>query len=152
MKGWMQTWIVHMRAPFRLRRDLGAWPFLAVQLIVGGNVLASLVHPLMIGWLIAAFIAETPLWTTQAAAAVFAAAVIGGYATSVVIGTAGLFRRGLSTHAWVLLLVPVHWLLLSLAAWRALYQLVRDPYLWEKTEHGLARTSRAKPLGEAGLP
>jgi cellulose synthase/poly-beta-1,6-N-acetylglucosamine synthase-like glycosyltransferase len=152
MKGWMQTWIVHMRAPFRLRRDLGVWSFLAVQLIVGGNVLASLVHPLMIGWLIAAFIAETPLWTTQAAAAVFAAAVIGGYATSVVIGTAGLFRRGLSTHAWVLLLVPVHWLLLSLAAWRALYQLIRDPYLWEKTEHGLARTSRAKPLGNAGLP
>jgi hypothetical protein len=23
------------------------------------------------------------------------------------------------------------------AAYRALYQLVRDPYLWEKTEHGL---------------
>jgi hypothetical protein len=32
--------------------------------------------------------------------------------------------------------------LLSLAAWRALFQLLRDPYRWEKTEHGLARTSR----------
>ena len=146
MKGWMQTWLVHMREPRRLRRELGVWPFLAVQLIVGGNVLASLVHPLMIGWLIAAFIVETPLWTTQAAAAVFAAAIIGGYATSVVIGAAGLVRRGLATHTWVLLLVPVHWLLLSLAAWRALYQLIRDPYLWEKTEHGLARTSRVKPF------
>jgi len=39
-------------------------------------------------------------------------------------------------------LVPLHWLLLSLAAWRALYQLMRDPQRWEKTEHGLARTSR----------
>jgi hypothetical protein len=38
--------------------------------------------------------------------------------------------------------LPIYWLLLSLAAWRALYQLVRDPYRWEKTEHGLARTSR----------
>ena len=44
--------------------------------------------------------------------------------------------------AWALLLMPVYWLLLSLAAWRALFQLLRDPYRWEKTEHGLARTSR----------
>ena len=44
--------------------------------------------------------------------------------------------------AWVLLLMPLHWLLLSLAAWRALYQLMRDPHRWEKTAHGLAKTSR----------
>ncbi len=36
----------------------------------------------------------------------------------------------------------MHWLLLSLAAWRALYQLVFAPYAWEKTEHGLAKSSR----------
>jgi hypothetical protein len=47
---------------------------------------------------------------------------------------------------WVLLLIPIHWLLLSLAAWRALYQLLRDPYRWEKTEHGLAQTSRLARL------
>ena len=28
------------------------------------------------------------------------------------------------------------------AAWRALYQLAAAPYAWEKTEHGLARSSR----------
>ena len=28
------------------------------------------------------------------------------------------------------------------AAWRAVFQLVRQPYRWEKTTHGLARTSR----------
>jgi hypothetical protein len=53
-----------------------------------------------------------------------------------------LRRRGLSATAWVLLLTPAHWLLLSLAAWRALYQLVVAPYAWEKTEHGLAKNSR----------
>jgi hypothetical protein len=41
-----------------------------------------------------------------------------------------------------LLLTPLHWLMLSLAAWRALYQLIVSPYVWEKTEHGLARSSR----------
>jgi cellulose synthase/poly-beta-1,6-N-acetylglucosamine synthase-like glycosyltransferase len=143
-KGWMQTWLVHIREPRRLRRELGLWPFLTVQLIVGGNVLASLVHPLMIAWLFAAFIVETPLWTSYAAGALFGATIATGYLTSVVLGVAGLFRRRLTRYSWVLLLVPVHWLLLSLAAWRALYQLIRDPYRWEKTEHGLARTSRVQ--------
>jgi hypothetical protein len=38
--------------------------------------------------------------------------------------------------------IPIYWLLLSFAAWRGLYQLLRDPFRWEKTEHGRARTSR----------
>ncbi len=42
----------------------------------------------------------------------------------------------------MLLLTPAHWLRFSLAAWRALYQLVTTPYRWEKTEHGLAKSSR----------
>ena len=51
-KGWMQTWLVHMRRPGRLLRDLGLPGFVAFQLIVGGNVLAALVHPLFIAGLI----------------------------------------------------------------------------------------------------
>ena len=45
-KGWIQTWLVHMRQPGRLLRDLGLPGFLTFQLIVGGNALAALVHPL----------------------------------------------------------------------------------------------------------
>ena len=50
-------------------------------------------------------------------------------------------RRGLASAGWVLLLTPLHWLLLSLAAWRAVYQLIVAPFVWEKTAHGLAKTS-----------
>ena len=62
--------------------------------------------------------------------------------TSVLLGWLGLKRRGLRATAWVLILTPLHWVLLSLAAWRALYQLIVSPYRWEKTEHGLAKSSR----------
>jgi hypothetical protein len=61
---------------------------------------------------------------------------------SAFLGWLGLARRGLLSTAWVLILTPAHWLLLSLAAWLALYQVAVAPYAWEKTEHGLAKSSR----------
>jgi hypothetical protein len=72
----------------------------------------------------------------------FAATLLCGYVSTIVLDAIGLRRRGLLAHAWVLILTPLYWFLLSLAAWRALFQLWRDPQRWEKTEHGLAKTSR----------
>ena len=146
-KGWMQTWLVHMRQPGRLMRDLGPAGFLAFQLIVGGNALAALVHPLFIGTLVYSVLNGSTLWHNDDAigpilATVYGTTVIVGYLTSTFLGWLGLMRRGLLPMAWVLLLTPLHWFLLSLAAWRALYQLVFAPYAWEKTEHGLAKSSR----------
>jgi hypothetical protein len=74
------------------------------------------------------------------------------YPTSAFLGWLGLLRRGLLSTAWILLLTPVHWLLLSLAAWRALVQLVAAPYAWEKTEHGLAKSSRRAANMTRSLP
>jgi len=146
-KGWMQTWLVHMREPRRLLRELGLGGFLSFQLIVGGNALAALVHPLFLGGLIYATASGAPIWRADSLAvavlaALYGMSVVTGYLTSAFLGWLGLGRRGLLSTAWVLLLIPLHWLLLSLAAWRALYQLIAAPYVWEKTEHGLARSSR----------
>jgi len=146
-KGWMQTWLVHMREPRRLLRELGLPGFLSCQLIVGGNVLAALVHPLFIGSLIYSVASGAPMWRDNSVAAAILAALYGttiviGYLTSAFLGWLGLARRGLQATSWVLLLTPLHWLMLSLAAWRALYQLIVSPYAWEKTEHGLAQSSQ----------
>jgi len=32
-----------------------------------------------------------------------------------------------------------YWALMSVAAWKALWQLVAKPFYWEKTQHGLSR-------------
>jgi cellulose synthase/poly-beta-1,6-N-acetylglucosamine synthase-like glycosyltransferase len=145
-KGWMQTWLVHMRQPYRLLRDLGPSGFLTFHLIVGGSALAALVHPLFVAGLIYYCASgDAPLWNGDGHAPLawlYAATVAIGYFTSAFLGWLGLMRRGLLADAWVLLLTPLHWLLLSLAAWRALYQLAVAPYAWEKTEHGLAKSSR----------
>lgn len=146
-KGWMQTWLVHMRNPLRLLHDLG-WPgFLCFQLVVGGNALAALVHPLFLADFLAVMLTGTRLWTPDTLTgvvlpSVYVATALLGYFVSAGLGWVGLARRGLSSNAWVLLLTPVHWVLMSAAAWRALYQLITAPYSWEKTTHGLARHSR----------
>jgi hypothetical protein len=44
--------------------------------------------------------------------------------------------------------MPVYWALLSVAAWRAAFQLLFKPHYWEKTPHGLARTSRRAQRGQ----
>ena len=138
-KGWMQTWLVHMRAPRKLLRELKPAGFSVFQLLVGGSVLAALVHP----FFLLAF-----LWQLAAEGAAtihvsfYGAMLLLGYLTSMTLAVVGLAHRNLLKCAWALLLIPIYWLLLSLAAWRALDQLMRDPYRWEKTEHGLARNSR----------
>ncbi len=146
-KGWMQTWLVHMRKPAELFQQLGPAGFVVFQLVVGGTVLASLVHPIFIVAFAAALITDTLLPVKDgllgaALVSLYGTTLIAGYLTSSALGMMGLLQRQLLGSAWVLLLMPVHWILLSIAAWRAVLQLLRDPFRWEKTEHGLARTSR----------
>ncbi len=151
-KGWMQTWCVHMRHPLQSARELGARGFWAFQLFSIGTVFAALVQP--IGWaMIAAGIWKPGLFEGVAGANApllgwfHFGALVCGYATTVAVAMIGLRRRRLLSlkKAGVLPLLMVgYWFLMSVAAWRALWQFFADRYAWEKTEHGLARTSRLR--------
>ena len=145
-KGWMKTYMVHMRQPRRLIREVGGAGFAAFQFTIAGTVLSALVQPILL-LLIAAGLADVPFIGARGDAVgrtllwAHGCALIGGYATTIVLALIGLRRRLLS-NAWMLALMPLLWMLLSVAAWRALIQLALDPYRWEKTDHGLAQTSR----------
>jgi cellulose synthase/poly-beta-1,6-N-acetylglucosamine synthase-like glycosyltransferase len=152
-KGWMQTWRVHMRQPLRQVRELGFRGSAAFQLVLGCNILAALVHPFFVAWICLSLLAQPPLKAMAAMgqdAPIFAAALVAGYASTIALDFVGLQRRGLLQYGLVLVLTPLHWLLLSLAAWRALFQLVYDPQGWEKTEHGLAKYSRIAKSNQRG--
>jgi cellulose synthase/poly-beta-1,6-N-acetylglucosamine synthase-like glycosyltransferase len=146
-KGYLQTWAVHMRHPQKLWRDLGPRGFFVFQMVIGGAVLAALVHGVFFG-VLAQQLASGLFWSEKAGAfdtmfaAIYFVALTTGYALSAILGYIGLSRRRLLGSSWYLALLPLYWLLLSVAAWRAVFQLVRAPYRWEKTSHGLARTSR----------
>jgi hypothetical protein len=71
--------------------------------------------------------------------------LLAGYALGVGLGAVAVLvrrrERALLLHAG---LTPVYWLLVSLAAYRAVFQLIEAPHLWEKTRHS-ARTRRRRP-------
>lgn len=140
LKGWMQTYLVHMREPGRLWRELGAKRFLGFQVLMGGMILSALVHPwfyvllaldLWQGRLLGvpdSMVGYTLLW-------IGVVNLIAGYVSAIALGTAAATRRGRRRLAVYALTMPVYWLAISLAAYRALWQLVSAPYYWEKTEH-----------------
>jgi cellulose synthase/poly-beta-1,6-N-acetylglucosamine synthase-like glycosyltransferase len=147
MKGWLQTYVVHMRDPLLLLRQLGWRGFLAFQLLIGGTVLAALVHPVFVLWMIAdsafgsLFLPAETLAQWAQKALVFVT-LASGYIASGFLAFVGMRRRGLLSSSWVLLTIPLYWLLLSAAAWRAVWKLITAPYQWEKTTHGVVKRKR----------
>jgi cellulose synthase/poly-beta-1,6-N-acetylglucosamine synthase-like glycosyltransferase len=140
LKGWMQTYLVHMRTPMRLWHELGARGFLGLQVLMGGLILSALVHPwfyvlvaadLWQGRLLG--VPDGMLGRTLLGVGLFN--VVAGYLSAMALGAVAAAQRarhGLALHA---VLMPLYWLGISFAAYRALWQLSVAPYYWEKTEH-----------------
>ncbi len=42
--------------------------------------------------------------------------------------------------------VPIYWVMMSIAAVKAMWQLVGTPSFWEKTVHGLDHDQQAEPV------
>jgi len=136
-----------MRNPLLLLRQLKWRGFLAFQLLIGGSVLAALVHPIYVVWLIAdsalgsLFLAAENLSQAIQKVLVFFT-LASGYIASGLLAFVGMRRRRLWSSIWVFLTIPIYWLLLSAAAWRAVWKLISAPYEWEKTAHGVANRVR----------
>jgi hypothetical protein len=61
-----------------------------------------------------------------------------GYVSAMLVGWLAVRRRH-PTLAGSVSTMPITWLLVSFAAYRALWQYVRAPFLWEKTTHAWRR-------------
>jgi cellulose synthase/poly-beta-1,6-N-acetylglucosamine synthase-like glycosyltransferase len=157
LKGWMQTYIVHMRAPGDLLRRLGIKRFLAMQAVFGGVVLSAFIHPVFVG-VIAAQVLRGDVFIDGGGFASLVVNVVGafnlaiGYLAGFAIAIAALRRRPMWWLVPELALLPVYWLTISLAALRAVWQLIHTPSYWEKTEHGLTEMEAKLPDLTANQP
>jgi len=142
IKGYMQTYLVHMRNPYKFFKEYG-WHALLFQLVMGGKISFMLINPFM--WLLTIsyfglYAIVGPTIETFYPSLVFYMA-----ATSLLLGNflflyyymiGAAKREHWSIIKWVFL-VPIYWLFVSLAAAIALHQLIVKPHYWEKTVHGL---------------
>jgi cellulose synthase/poly-beta-1,6-N-acetylglucosamine synthase-like glycosyltransferase len=138
-KGYLQTYLVHMRHPVRLYQKFGFKAFTMFQLFIGGNVLSALINPVY--WLLTALWFATHLRLIQQAfpAPVMYAGVMGLLVGNFVFVFASIGgcvrRRNFEDVKWAVF-TPLYWLLMSVAAWKGFLQLFYRPFYWEKTIHG----------------
>ena len=65
------------------------------------------------------------------------------------IGAVGRGQDDLSPYT---LAFPVYWLMMSIAAYMGLYELIRKPHYWQKTEHGLHLKPQTAAADSASKP
>ena len=148
-KGYLQTMLVHLRSPVKLRKTIGVLPTLRLINMTGGVPLTAAVNLVfwftMLIWVLGRpdFVAELfPPITYYICLVLF----IVGAPLSVFVGLVATQALGKPYLWWAALLAPLYWLLQSIAALKALYQLVFRPFFWEKTVHGLTHPSAQTPI------
>ncbi|MEP9362299.1 glycosyltransferase [Nocardioides sp. CN2-186] len=139
IKGYLQTWLVHMRNPGSLLAETGFRGFVSFNLTMA-SAFVLLLNPIF--WALTTlyvfsqwgFIQQLfPGFVFYAASALL---FVGNF-VFVYLNVAGSLQRGEFGLTRTALLSPLYWGLMSWAAWKGAIQLFTNPFYWEKTEHGL---------------
>ena len=147
LKGFLATWLVHMREPRRFWNEVGPAGFWVAQAMTLGVFASALLHPLCLAGSLVLY-AFYPLLPEGAGIALTALAglnlfiLLAGYGVTIAVGVRALRRRGIFGWYLPLATMPFYWLMMSAAAWMAMWQFIAAPFHWNKTEHGLSRMQR----------
>lgn len=142
IKGYMQTALVYNRHPLKLIKTLGFWKWVSFQMLVTGTSFTFLVNPIM--WLTFLF------WILAHNSIIFPSipepviimgtiSLIAGNFIMILLNLAAAFSRKYYNLIPYSLLNPVYWIFHSIAAHKALLQLLFKPFYWEKTKHGITK-------------
>ena len=142
IKGYMQTTLVYNRHPLKLIRSIGLKQWFSFQLFIGGTPILFLINPIL--WILfGIWIGWNPVWLSElfTPALLFLSLfnfLIGNF-LGIYLNLLGAFRRKYYPLTFISLLNPFYWLLHSVSAYKALWQLLRKPHFWEKTQHGFTQ-------------
>jgi cellulose synthase/poly-beta-1,6-N-acetylglucosamine synthase-like glycosyltransferase len=146
IKGYMQTYLVHMRNPLQFARKYGKG-FFFFQLVIGCRVVFLLINPIL--WLLTIGYFALHSLVGAGIEALYPAPIFYIAVGSLVAGNflylyyymIGCARRGQYLLIKYIYTVPIYWIMGSFSALIAMYQLIVKPHYWEKTNHGLDRIS-----------
>ena len=144
IKGYMQTYLVHMRNPVALWKKVGWKGFLGFNFFIGATPLTFLVYPFLLGIFICYLVFDLsnirtlfPDWVLFMS--IFNLMV--GNILMIYINMIAVFKRRYYELILFSIANPVYWLMHSIAAFKGLYQLIVKPFYWEKTNHGLSKVT-----------
>jgi len=155
IKGYMQTLLVHTRRPLHFLRTAGPLGFLGFVFFIGGTVLAGLLNPIFwlfyVIWLAATAASFDPIFPESLLFLCLFNLLAGNGAFTYLIMLAPIRRGWLELIPFSFTLFG-YWVLISIAAYRGLWQLIRNPFFWEKTQHGVSRHETAELSTAGGAP
>src|SRR6185312_8445859 len=129
IKGYMQTLLVHTRRPLHLIRTTGLLGFLGFVFFIGGTALSGLLNPifwlLYLVWLGALWTGFDPVFP-QILLFLSLFNLLAGNGAFIYLSMLAPIRRGWLDLIPYSLTVLGYWVLMSLASYKALWQLVRN--------------------------
>ncbi len=143
IKGYIQTYFVHMRYPREFISHYKDPHIITFQLIVGGKVTSMLINPLM--WILTiTYFIFRPI-VGESIESLFPAPVFYMSIFSLIVGNflyvyyyvVGCAKRNHDDIIKYIVFVPFYWLGMSVAAYTAIIHLIYKPHHWAKTVHGL---------------
>lgn len=139
LKGYLQTWGVHTRQPWRL----GWRGVLALVMTVGAGLVSAAIHGLTLAWVAAAVLVAAMAGLSPETPALALSVMVLGAASAWLSSAIGARRAGVPYGPVDMIAAPAYWSLLSLAFAHAAWRLVRDPFAWDKTPHRRDATPEA---------
>jgi cellulose synthase/poly-beta-1,6-N-acetylglucosamine synthase-like glycosyltransferase len=139
-KGYLQTFFVHLRSPREFVEDVGWRGLLHFCLFVGGTPILSILNPVFWVLTLVWFVGHPHFVQEIFPAPVYYVGMLCWAFGNFLIYYLTVLTCRLVGRAEMLLqvlVVPLYWVMMSIAAAKALWQLVGAPTFWEKTFHGL---------------
>ena len=139
IKGYMLTAAVNTRRPWRFARTVGWRGVVGMLGLIAATPVSFMAYPLALGFTVVTYVGVQVADVRLPAGLVAVSLVTFLFGNLLMIVSAALATAW--RYNWRIgvfaVLNPAYWLLHSVAAWRAFYQVIRDPHRWEKTPHGL---------------
>jgi len=142
IKGYLQTYLVHMRNPLEFLKRNGRHLFI-FHLVIGMRMIFMVVNPILWFMTLAYFIFNS--YVGEFIESLYPPIIFYMGSTALVFGNfmyfyfymIGCAKRGRWDLVKYIFFIPFYWILASVASIKAFYQLLAKPYYWEKTMHGM---------------
>jgi len=141
IKGHLQTYFVHMQNPMQLYKKTGLIGFMGIQFFLGAPVLIFLLSPIMWG-LFVCFVTgllqlppDMPdrFYILMDYSMLMLAT---GFSLQWLQAAVAVRKNKWQNMGKAVMSFPFYWFLHSVASFKALWQLITNPFYWEKTSHG----------------